>query len=62
MKIVKFACGKYGVADGLTFFSVLHYGWSSQEDVSRYCKMYKWQARRLMKALDITVVETINES
>jgi hypothetical protein len=58
MKIVRFACGKYGVSDGSSFVSPAHYRWSSQTDVAMYCKMYKWQAKRLLKALDVTVVET----
>ena len=57
--VVKFACGKYGVRDGIKFYSPLGYYFTDSEYVARHCKMYKWQAKRLLKRINTTVVEEL---
>jgi hypothetical protein len=58
--VVKFACGKYGVrhASG-SFISRGYYTYGALDgtNIAKFCKMYKWEAKRLLKQIDTTVVE-----
>jgi len=52
-KVVKFRCGRYGVVSGDSFISRAGLPWKDDLDVAAYCKMWKWQAKRLAKRLNI---------
>jgi len=60
-KLVRFSCGKYGVVVAATinndfpgFVSYSGFTFYNTQDVTKYCKMYHWRAKRLMRSLDIT--------
>lgn len=60
--LVRFACGKYGVrhASG-SFISRGYYTYGALDgtNIAKFCKMYKWQAKRLLKRTNTTVVEKL---
>lgn len=60
MQIVKFACGKYGVrTSGGAFVSPSLIEWTG-DGVAMFCKMYKWQAKGVIKRSDTTIVEVLD--
>ena len=59
MKVVKFVCGKYGVTDGVDFYSRAYNKWREGIKVSEYCKMSKKEAYALLSSLDNTVVKEL---
>ena len=54
IKIVRFGCGKYGVTDDSGFYDSGMSHWTMPYYIARYCKMYRWLAKRLLKKLDIS--------